>query len=73
LQIDQGSKFEDLGKQNFLRTEVLAPARGNLIDCNGILLASNRPVFDLHWEGLGNRSLSERQYDLLEKDPPVRK
>lgn len=34
------------------------PQRGNLLDCNGILLASNRPVFDLYWQGTGKWDLS---------------
>ena len=67
LQIDQAGKFSDLGKKNFLRTEVLSPPRGNLVDCNGVLLAANRPVFDLYWEGTANTRLNLQQEDILEK------
>ena len=67
LQISQGSKFSNLGEKNFLRTEVISPRRGNLLDRNGILLAANRPVFDLYWEGLGGKSLSLDQTELLKK------
>jgi penicillin-binding protein 2 len=67
LQIDQNNEFSSLGQKNFLRTETLSPARGNLCDCNGALLAANRPVFDLYWEGSGKRSFSSKQQDILEK------
>ncbi len=67
LQIDQAEKFSSLGEQNFLRTEVLSPPRGNLLDCNGVLLAANRPVFDLYWQGSGNRNFSQSQKELFKK------
>lgn len=67
LQIDQGRRFLGLGKKNFLRTEVIAPIRGNLLDCNGNLLAANRPIFDLYWAGSGNLCFSEKQNELLSK------
>jgi penicillin-binding protein 2 len=47
--------------------EVISPPRGNLLDCNGILLAANRPVFDLHWQGLGSNKFSEEQKEILKK------
>lgn len=67
LQVNQGSRFSDLGKKNFLRMEVISPPRGNLTDCNGVLIASNRPVFDLYWDGLGNNNFSEKQIGMISK------
>lgn len=39
--------------KNFLRIDVINPLRGNLLDCNGNLMAANNPVFDLYWQGSG--------------------
>jgi len=58
LQIYQKEELYSLSQKNYLRTEVILPQRGNLLDCNGILLASNRPVFDLWWQGTGKWDLS---------------
>jgi penicillin-binding protein 2 len=67
LQIAQGSWFVRLGKKNFLKVEVISPPRGNLLDCNGILLAANRPVFDLFWQGSGSNLFSDEQKNILKK------
>ncbi|MBD3231903.1 hypothetical protein GF322_04550 [Candidatus Dependentiae bacterium] len=67
LQINQSEIFSDLGQKNFLITEVVVPQRGNLVDSQGVLLASNRPVYDLYWEGSGNRLLSVEQQELIKK------
>lgn len=67
LQINQKEKFAFLGKRNFLRTEILPPPRGNLHDCNGVLLASNRPVFDLYWHGSGSHRLTEGQLETIKR------
>ena len=56
-----------MGERNFLRTEFISPTRGNLLDCNGILLAANRPVYDLFWRGSGVRRFSEHQKNTLKK------
>ena len=67
LQINQGENFSVLGKKNFLRTEFISPLRGNLIDRNGVLLAANRPVFDVYWQGSGNYNFSDEQKTFLSK------
>lgn len=54
-----------LGERNSLRTEVIPPLRGNLYDCNRVLLAANRPVFDLCWQGNGSPVLTEKHLTLL--------
>lgn len=60
-------KFSSLGKKNFLRTEVLSPLRGNIVDSNGYLLASNKPIYDLYWTGHGERKLTENHNLVLDK------
>ncbi len=67
LQIDQKDKFSNLGEKNFLRRETLPSVRGNFLDCNNVLLASNKPVYDLYWQGGGFKSLDEKQKNILQK------
>ena len=67
LQVDQADKFCDLGTKNFLRREVVSPQRGNLVDCNGTLLAANQPIYDLYWEGAGKFVLSVEQKKLIQE------
>ncbi len=45
------------GQKNFLRYEKIQSPRGNILDRNGTLLVTNRPVTDLYWQGTGNKSL----------------
>lgn len=54
LQIDQQGVFLSLGEKNFIRTEIISPLRGDVFDCQEVLLAANRPVFDLYWQGKGD-------------------
>lgn len=75
LQVQQKKKFSTLGEKNFLRTEKIAPLRGSIVDLNGQLLASNRPVYDIYWKGVGSRIISLVQKknlqlisDILEQD-----
>ncbi len=51
LQIFQKDTFYSKGERNFLRMEILESPRGNVLDCNGHLLATNGPLLDLYWEG----------------------
>jgi penicillin-binding protein 2 len=67
LQVAQGSWFTRLGRKNFLKMEVISSPRGNLLDCNGVLLAANRPVFDLHWHGSGANIFSVEHKETLKK------
>ena len=60
LQVKQRVTLALLGTKNFMRTEVVPPLRGNLYDKNGVLLASNRPVFDLYWQGSMAQSSKEQ-------------
>ena len=67
LQIDQKDKFLNLGEKNFLRREILPSVRGNFLDCNNLLLASNKPVYDLYWQGSGFKNLDKDQKYILQK------
>ncbi len=61
LQVNLSDYFNYKSKQNFQRIAKIQPMRGNILDCNGILLATNRPVTDLFWQGTGNSRLTSQQ------------
>ncbi len=65
LQIKLSHHYQAQGKKNFLRTETTRSPRGNILDCKGNLLVTNRPVTNVCWSGTGNRTLSEEQQDML--------
>ncbi len=44
-----------LSQKNFLRYSKVAPVRGNILDINGKLIATNRPVTSIQWQGSGKR------------------
>lgn len=53
LQVREQQHLRLLGKKNCIKTEVVLPLRGNFFDAKKVLLAANRPVFDLYWQGTG--------------------
>ena len=61
LQITLSENFVKKGERNFIRTEKIASPRGNIVDRNGVLLVTNRPVNSLYWNGSGNRTLTPDQ------------
>lgn len=65
LQITKAEHYQSRGQKNFLRIETLQSRRGNIRDCNGKLLATNRPVTHLYWQGTGNRPLTGQQLQTL--------
>lgn len=65
LQIHLTELLTAKGTRNFLRIETVACPRGNIVDRNGIFLATNRPALDLLWQGTGNSSLTEKQKEIL--------
>ncbi len=65
LQITWTDHYAHRGEKNFLRIETIPPRRGNIYDCNGHLMATNRPVTHLVWQGTGNKTLSKKQRKLL--------
>ncbi len=65
LQISWADHYINRGQKNFLRTESIPSRRGNILDCNGTILATNRPVTQLVWQATGNHTLSVEQQELL--------
>jgi len=57
--------YKKKSEQNFTRHESIQPLRGSILDCNGNLLATNRPIVNLHWKPTGNRGLSTQQDETL--------
>jgi len=53
LQINLTEYFSHKSKQNFERIHKIQPMRGDILDCNGTLLATNRPVTNVYWQGTG--------------------
>ena len=53
------------GEKNFTRIKQIDPLRGNIVDCNGNLLATNRPVLNIDWIGTGNHKLSPAQRKII--------
>ncbi len=66
LQIVQQHTFFTKSRKNFLRVETIAPLRGNILDRHGQLLATNRPMTNLFWEGTGKVKLSPEQCTTIE-------
>lgn len=67
LQVHKNDVFSKMGEKNFTRTEVIPSRRGNVLDCNKNLLATNRPVFDLYWQGSGSFRLNNNHKELIKK------
>lgn len=63
LQIFQYQKFEHLGQKNFFRTKTTSSLRGNILDCNGKLLATNKPIINLSWQGTGSHPITKQQQE----------
>jgi penicillin-binding protein 2 len=66
LQINLVLNFFNLGQQNFLRYEKVTSLRGNIIDANGNLLATNRPITTIYWQGTKQRKLTDEQLIVVE-------
>ncbi|MBA2306976.1 hypothetical protein H0W26_02485 [Candidatus Dependentiae bacterium] len=65
LQIVNADLFYKQSQKNFLRTREIAPPRGSIIDCKGVVLASNVPVYSLSWQGSGNKTVTSEQEKLI--------
>lgn len=66
LQILEHDYFAHKSQENFLRYEPSNPIRGNIVDCHGQLLATNKPQVHLCWKGSGKRKLTPEQIKKLE-------
>lgn len=67
LQLFLASTLLDQSKRNYTRVQAIHSPRGNIVDCHGELLATNRPLIDVIWEGTGNRTLQEQQKKSLDR------
>lgn len=67
LQVHEQQNLHILGKKNCIKTEVVPPLRGNFFDTKQVLLAANRPVFDLYWHGPGKQWNPEICQPILDK------
>lgn len=67
LQIILNNRYYHQSKKNFSRVETISSLRGNIFDCKGNILATNRPTTDIYWHGTGGYRLSTTQQELLEK------
>lgn len=65
LQIVNADLFYKQSQKNFLRSHEIAPPRGSIIDCRGVILASNAPIYSLSWQGTGNKTLTPHQKKLV--------
>jgi penicillin-binding protein 2 len=65
LQIVRGNFFLTKSKKNCLRLETVQSLRGNILDCNGKLLATNRPIYNIIWKGSGERHFTQEQKNKL--------
>ena len=66
LQIILQHNFYTKSQKNFLRIETIPPLRGNILDRNDKLLATNRPTTNIFWEGTGQTKLYPKQFKTLE-------
>jgi len=65
LQISLSPYFIQKSSQNCLRIEHALSPRGNIVDRNGALLATNRPVINVYWQGTGSYFLTQKHHQLL--------
>ncbi|HLB93832.1 MAG TPA: penicillin-binding protein 2 [Candidatus Babeliales bacterium] len=61
LQIYAHSDLANLSQRNSSRLQQIYSLRGNILDHNGKLLATNRPVKNLCWLGTGKKKLTHEQ------------
>src|SRR5690625_5347923 len=52
LQVLEGERYYQASTQNIIRQVELPPSRGLILDRNGVVLAENRPSFDVYIETL---------------------
>src|ERR1700722_6164649 len=67
LQIDQNHVLCTQSERNCTRIEKIPSPRGNIVDAFDNLLATNRPLTSLYWQGKGNNTLTADQLIKLEK------
>jgi len=65
LQIPLANFLLNKSQKNFTRIKPILPLRGDILDCKGRILATNKPIIQLLWQGTGNISLDRTQLALL--------
>ncbi len=63
----QQHRYKTQSKKNYVRYETISSARGQMLDCNGKKLVTNKPIMNLYWHGTGNRRLNEQQRELVQQ------
>lgn len=67
LQVYHHQQLDKMGQKNFTRIRKIKPLRGNILDNNGKLLATNRPIIQIDWVGTGLSKLTHNQRNILQK------
>jgi len=65
LQIYFSKAFFSRSQKNFIRVEKTIPERGSIMDINGKLLATNRPIHSIYWIGSGNTKFNKDKLSIL--------
>jgi penicillin-binding protein 2 len=64
LQTYDGSLYQERSLKNYLKIEKILSLRGEITDCNGIVIATNSPIITLWWQGSGSKKLTDQQQRL---------
>jgi len=67
LQIICKDQLKLRSEHNFIRLEKIETPRGNIVDRYGRILATNKPIMNLFWQGTGKQFLTKTQKELLNK------
>ncbi|MCL4361037.1 penicillin-binding transpeptidase domain-containing protein [Candidatus Dependentiae bacterium] len=67
LQVYRTVHMFSLAQKNFLRYEKISSPRGNIVDCNQRLLATNRPINCVSWQGSGKKNITPDNLNRIEK------
>lgn len=67
IQIILNNNFYQQGERNFLRCEKIPSPRGNITDCLGRLLATNKPIHTVYWQGSGQKTLTNEQISTIKE------
>lgn len=67
LQINLKPLFFKLGYKNYTRVKETSCTRGDILDCNGYMLATNQSINIISWQGTGNKTLNKKQLASLNK------
>jgi penicillin-binding protein 2 len=65
LQIYLNNVFFSRAQKNFTRTSRIPPTRGNILDCHGNILATNRAVLNVYWRGMGTQKLTDQHRQII--------